>query len=113
MKRKDYIGKLHDCKHNRLLGKGIRRNNSVNIALLKDLDTIKSMSQEEKVYVFQQLEVNEGIRMEVAKTTAPSMKCVKIVNRFNKMPNSRKAQYAVRIKKQLYDSIISSIDSKE
>ena len=70
---------------------------------------IDLLSQDEKIALYQYIEVDQGIRISNGKLPALSPNAKKILLRYMYMPPQRKSRYAESVKTALFHSTINAI----
>ncbi len=93
-----------------LSSKNNNLNNEIKKIMLKNLNNIEKMEFDEKIELFQQLEIAQGLRKEIRKIDELSLKSQEIIKKYETLPTKRaKAIYAERVKTEVFSSLKKSI----
>ena len=108
MKKKQNCYRVRSSQH--LSSKNKNINNDIKKIILKNLNNIEKMEFDEKIELFQQLEVAQGIRKEIRKIDELSLKSQEIIKKYEKLPTKRaKTIYAEKVKTEVFSSLKKSI----
>lgn len=108
MKRRYRVAKR---RHSRELGIHQLSALAYKSSTLPEKIIIDSLSQEDKIKLYQCIEVAQGIRVSEEKNITLPPSANRVLLKYRHMPTQTKKRYAERIKAALYNSMISAIET--